>query len=175
MAEPALIESLRRRRARLLKAYILHVGLFASSCAFAAADTAHGAVATSLWLALLTIPPVLYYTVLVHRSCRAVDPRARTAGLLQVIVCTVLFTPYESSLMLPLKNLWISRRVLRTWAPDASGRRGEDGHPDTARNPKSGDDSSSPQQRFQCSIDVARCRTGYTDRRRRQIIVAPGP
>ena len=106
---------LRERRSRLLKAYVLHVGLFASSCAFAATDTVHVAMTTSLWLTLLTIPPVLIYTILVHKSCRAVDPTAHTAGTLQVIVFTLLLTPYESSLVLPLKNLWISRRILRAW------------------------------------------------------------
>jgi hypothetical protein len=122
MTEPRSIQLLRRRRARLLKAYVLHVGLFASSCAFAATDTVHVAMTTSLWLALLTIPPVLYYTVLVHRSCRAIDSRARTAGLLQVITFTVLLTPYESSLVLPLKNLWISKRVLRDFTSQSRDR-----------------------------------------------------
>jgi hypothetical protein len=119
MNKSELMGRLRKRRARLLNAYVLHVGLFASSCAFAATDTVHLAMTTSLWLALLTIPPVLYYTVLVHRSCRSVDPRARTAGVLQVIVFTVLLTPYESSLVLPLKNLWISRRILRAGPSEA--------------------------------------------------------
>ena len=42
-------------------------------------------VTTSLWLALVTIPPVLLYAVLVHKSCRAVDPAAPCVGLLQVV------------------------------------------------------------------------------------------
>jgi hypothetical protein len=114
-----LLDRLKKHRSRLLKAYVLHVGLFASSCACAATDTAHTALTTSLWLALITIPPVLLYTVLVHKSCRAIDPRARTAGLLQVIVFTVCFTPYESSLVLPLKNLLVARRILRAGAKHA--------------------------------------------------------
>ncbi|MGA9829313.1 MAG: hypothetical protein WBQ57_13395, partial [Rhodanobacteraceae bacterium] len=97
----------------LLKTYILHVGLFTSTCASAATDVMHVAVATSLWLTLITIPPVLLYTVLVHNSCRALDPAAHTAGLLKVILFTILLTPYESSLVLPAKNLWISRRIVR--------------------------------------------------------------
>jgi hypothetical protein len=111
--EQRLLDRLKKHRSRLLKAYVLHVGLFASSCACAATDTAHTALTTSLWLALITIPPVLLYTVLVHKSCGAIDPRARTAGLLQVILFTVLFTPYESSLVLPLKNLLVAGRILR--------------------------------------------------------------
>lgn len=107
------IECLRRRRSRLLKAYVLHVGLFTSSCAFAATDATYAAIATTLWLALVTIPPVLLYTVLVHKSCRAIDPSAPSAGLLQVILFTVFLTPYESSLVLPARNLWVSRRILR--------------------------------------------------------------
>lgn len=109
----ALIERLRKRRRRLLQAYVLHVGLFASSCAFAASDATHDTIATALLLALITIPPVLIYTVLVHYACRAIDPHARSVGWVPVILFTVLLTPYESSLVLPVKNLLVAGRVLR--------------------------------------------------------------
>lgn len=115
MERALLMARLRRRHRRLLQAYVLHVGLFASSCAFAAADATHASIATAMWLALITIPPVLLYTVLVHRSCRAIDPTARSVGLTSVILFTVFLTPYESSLVLPAKNLWVSRRILRAW------------------------------------------------------------
>ena len=115
MEKASVIEILRRRRLLLLKAYVVHVGLFSSTCIFAATDAVHVTVASSLWLTLITIPPVLLYTVLVDKSCRAIDPAARTAGLLKVILFTLLLTPYESSLVLPAKNLWIARRILRAW------------------------------------------------------------
>lgn len=128
-----LIEHLRRKRALLLKAYIIHVGWFTSTCAFAATDGTQIAVTTSLWLTLLTVPPVLVYTVLVHKACRAVDPGAKSVGLVPVIVATVLLTPFESGLVLPARNLWVSRCILRKWgrpqpvaAPHASRRQGRE-------------------------------------------------
>ena len=115
MGKVSAIALLRRRRSLLLKAYVVHVGLFTSTCAFAATDAVHVTVATSLWLTLVTIPPLLLYTVLVDRSCRAIDPNARTAGLVKVILFTLFLTPYESSLVLPAKNLWVARRIIRAW------------------------------------------------------------
>jgi hypothetical protein len=110
-----LIELLRRKRALLLKAYVIHVGWFTSTCAFAATDSMQIGLTTSLWLTLITVPPVLVYTVSVHKACRAVDPRARTAGWVLVILFTIFLTPFESGLILPAKNLLVSRRILRAW------------------------------------------------------------
>lgn len=97
----------------LLKAYVIHVGWFASTCAFAATDAAQIGLATSLWLTLLTMPPVILYTISVHKACRAIDPSAKTAGWVHVIFFTVVLTPLESGLVLPAKNLLVSRRILR--------------------------------------------------------------
>lgn len=116
MTASTLITALRRRRRWLLKAYLLHVGCFMSTCALAATDSVHVSVATALWLVLVTIPPVLVYTVLVHRSCRRLDPAAPTVGVWKLAVVTVCFTPLESSLVLPVKNLVVSRRLLRKHA-----------------------------------------------------------
>jgi len=91
MEKKLQIERLRRKRLRLLKAYILHVGWFTSTCATAATDATH---LTSLWLALITVPPVLIFTVDVHKACRIIDPRARTFGLVPVILATIFLTPF---------------------------------------------------------------------------------
>jgi hypothetical protein len=109
------VDRLRRRRVRLWRAYILHVGWLTSSVAAAATDAAHVAVTTSLLFTLVTVPPVLVYTVLVHRACRAIDPSARSAGLVHVILFTVFLTPFESGLILPARNLLVSRRILRAF------------------------------------------------------------
>ena len=109
------IERLRRTRKRLLQAYLIHVGWLTSTCAFAASDTMDLAITTSLWMVLITVPPVLVYTVSVHKACRAIDPRSRTVGLVPIILATVFLTPFESALVLPAKNLWVSRRILRAW------------------------------------------------------------
>ena len=115
MNKSALIEQLRKKRMLLLKAYTLHVGLFASTCASAATDTLGVTVATSLWLTLLTVVPVLIYTVIVHKAIRAVDPAAPSVGLKEIIITTLLLTPLESGLFLPARNLWVSRSILRAW------------------------------------------------------------
>lgn len=97
---------------RLLKAYVLHVGWFFSTCAFAATDAAQIGLTTSLLLTLITVPPVLIYSVSVHKACRAIDPSARTAGIVPIVLFTIFLTPFESGLVLPARNLWLSRKIL---------------------------------------------------------------
>lgn len=110
-----LIDLLRRKRALLLKAYLVHVGWLTSTCAFAATGAAQIGLTTSLWLTLVTVPPVLVYTASVHKACRAIDPKARTAGWMLIILFTLFLTPFESGLILPAKNLLVSRRMLQAW------------------------------------------------------------
>ena len=66
-------------------------------------------------LTLITVPPVLIYTVSVHKACRAIDPSARSVGLVPVILFTIFLTPLESGLILPFKNLWVSRCILNRY------------------------------------------------------------
>ena len=116
MTRAARVAALKRRRSLLLRAYVVHVGSFTSTCAFAATGSVHGTIAGSLWMVLVTIPPVLVYTALVDRSCRRIDPAAATVGWLKIALFTALLTPLESSLVLPARNLWIARRILRSCA-----------------------------------------------------------
>lgn len=109
------IEKLRKTRSRLLLAYVLRIGWFASASVFAIVDATHFAVATAILLALVTVPPVLIYTVAVHKACLAVDPTARSAGLMSVVLSTIILTPFESGLILPAHNLLVSWSILRTW------------------------------------------------------------
>jgi hypothetical protein len=115
MESELLITRLRRRRSRLWKAYAIHVGWFTSTCAFAATDTAQVAITTSLWLTLITVLPVLIYTAAVHKASRAIDPAARTVGWVPIVLATILLSPFESGLILPARNLWVSRCILRAW------------------------------------------------------------
>ena len=117
MDKAALITQLRKRRTLLLRAYVLHVGCFLSTCAFAAAHPVQSLVDSSLWIVLLTIPPVLLYTALVDRSCRRVDPSAATVGWVKIAAFTLFLTPIESSLVLPARNLWVATRILRSCGP----------------------------------------------------------
>ncbi|HUS24879.1 MAG TPA: hypothetical protein VM369_08010 [Candidatus Binatia bacterium] len=112
-ADPAALERLRRRAKWLLRAYVLHVGWFGSTCAFAAADAGQMATASCLWMALVSAVPVLVHTVMADRAIRAIEPAARSAGLKQVVLAMVLFTPFEAALIPPAINLWIARRILR--------------------------------------------------------------
>ncbi|MET0533894.1 MAG: hypothetical protein ABW171_06685 [Steroidobacter sp.] len=109
------IERLRVRHKRLVQAYLVHVGWLMSTCAFAATDSANVTITTSLWMVLLTVPPVLVYTVSVHKACRAINPRSATVGWMPVILATIVLSPFESALVLPAKNLLVSRRMLRKW------------------------------------------------------------
>lgn len=113
MEKSELFEKLRIKRSILLKAYVFHLTWFASTCASAATGATQLALPTLLILTLITVPPVLIYTVSVHKACRAIDSSARSVGLVPVILFTIFFTPLESGLMLPLKNLWVSRCILR--------------------------------------------------------------
>lgn len=110
-----LIDLLRRKRALLLKAYVIHVGWFTSTCAIAATDGLQIDLTTSLWLTLVTVPPVMFYTASVHKASRAIDPKAQTAGWFLIVLFTIFLTPFESGLILPAKNLLVSRRILRAW------------------------------------------------------------
>jgi hypothetical protein len=110
-----LIELLRRKRTLLLKAYVIHVGWFASTCAFAASGVVQIGLTTSIWLTLLTMPPVFLYMLSVHKACKAIDAHAKTTGWVPIAVFTFVLTPLESTLILPLTNLSVSRRILRNW------------------------------------------------------------
>lgn len=117
-----LIELLRRKRALLLKAYLVHVGWFATTCAFAATDAAPLGLSVSLWLTLITVPSVLLYTASVHKACRAVDPASKTAGWPSIILFTIFLSPFESGLVLPARNLLVSRRILGAWDAEQARR-----------------------------------------------------
>lgn len=41
------------------------------------------------------------------------DPRARTIGLVPMLVMRIVFTPFESGLIVPAKNHLEARRLLR--------------------------------------------------------------
>jgi len=117
-----LLLQLARTRAGLIRTYLLHVAWFAIMCAFTVMQWRHDGLKASVLLTLLTVPPVLFYTVRAHRLCRALDPRARTVGLVPVLVTTVILSPFESGLLLPLKNLLVANRLLRE-ARSAAGNR----------------------------------------------------
>ena len=71
----------------------------------------------SVLLTLITVPAALFYTVRVHKLCRAIDPSAHTVGLVPVLVITFVLSPFESGLILPAKNLFAANRILRRMTP----------------------------------------------------------
>ncbi|MDR6991971.1 VOC family protein [Luteimonas sp. 3794] len=101
---------------RLKRAYLLHAFWFMTMCGFAWLHRDGPGLKIAVLLALLTVPPVLVCASRVHRLCRAIDPRAGTIGLAPMLVMTVVFTPFESGLIVPAKNWWVARRLLRRFA-----------------------------------------------------------
>jgi putative oxidoreductase len=108
-----LIERLVKSRRRLWRAYLTHVAWFVATLISAAYSDSRPTLVTSLLLTFITIPPVLYFTVAVHKASRAIKPSIRTVGWVPVIVATIFFTPFESGLLMPAKNLWESGRLLK--------------------------------------------------------------
>ncbi|ATD66226.1 hypothetical protein CNR27_01145 [Luteimonas chenhongjianii] len=110
--ESLLISDLRRQRRRLLQSYAVHVMWFTAMVATAVIHASPRTIAIATMLALITVPPVIAYAAAVHTACRAIDPGARTIGLVPMIIMTVIFTPFESGLIVPAKNLFVSAKLL---------------------------------------------------------------
>ena len=108
-----LTATLARQRRRLLQSYVVHVIWFVAMIATAIAHTSKAVATTSIGLALITVPPVIVYAALVHKTCRAIDPNSRTIGLIPMILMTIFLTPFESGLIVPAKNLMVSAKLLR--------------------------------------------------------------
>lgn len=113
-----LIQTLKATRTSLLRAYFLHVVWFTVMCLLAAVQWSQHGLRWSVLLTLLTVPPVLIYTVRIHNICRAIDPSVRTVGWVPVLITTFVLSPFESGLVLPIKNLLWANRLL---AGHASG------------------------------------------------------
>lgn len=111
--DPSLISDLRRQRRRLLHSYVVHVIWFSAMVATAVIHASPRTIAIATMLALITVPPVIAYAAAVHTACRAIDPGARTIGLAPMIIMTVIFTPFESGLIVPAKNLFVSAKLLK--------------------------------------------------------------
>ncbi|MGY1531538.1 hypothetical protein [Luteimonas sp. A649] len=119
--DSSLIPKLIRQRRRLFQSYIVHVVWFAAMIITAIAHSSKTVIAASILLALVTVPPVIAYAAAVHRTCRAIDPTAKTIGLIPMIIMTVLFTPFESGLVVPAKNLLVSGRLVRQHQSASAG------------------------------------------------------
>ncbi len=120
-----LLSKLATARVSLIRAYLLHVIWFALMCVLVGVHWSDDGLKLSVLLTLVTVPPVLFFTVRVHELCRAIDPHARTVGLVPVLITTLVLSPFESGLILPAKNLLAAHRILRahqnpTGAPASS-------------------------------------------------------
>ncbi len=111
--ELCVVTKLKKQRRRLLQSYVVHVAWFTAMIATAVTQASKSTIAAAIMLALVTVPPVIAYATAVHRTCRSIDPRAKTIGLVPMLIMTVLFTPFESGLVVPAKNLWVSGKLLR--------------------------------------------------------------
>jgi hypothetical protein len=109
----ALYRQLAATRRRLAGSYLAHLLWFAAMGALMFDQRHPLGLRYCVLLTLLTVPPVLYFTVRAHTLCRALDPHARTVGLTVVLVTTLVLSPFESGLLLPLKNLLVANALLR--------------------------------------------------------------
>lgn len=110
------IDRLRMRRRKLVVAYMAFVATFGSSCAMAASGEVHSTVLTSFGLSALSAVLLYILNVLVHFSARAVNPNANTVGLKHLIASILFLTPIEAALVLPAINLFVSGRILKSYA-----------------------------------------------------------
>ena len=108
-----LVTKLEKARIGLIRTYVLHVVWFATMCLLVGLRWGQHGLKASVLLTLVTVPPVLFYTVVVHKLCRAIDSTARTVGLVPVLVVTLVLSPFESGLILPARNLIAANRILR--------------------------------------------------------------
>lgn len=115
-----LICELGKARTALMRSYVLHVTWFAIMCTVAGLHWHHDGIEASVLLTLLTVPPVLFYTVRVHTICRNIDPATPTVGWVPVLVTTFVLSPFESGLILPAKNLFAASRILRAHRASAT-------------------------------------------------------
>lgn len=130
-ARDALHRHLATQRRRLAVSYLVHLLWFATMCALAFAQHQPLGLRYSVLLTLLTVPPVLYFTVRVHTLCRTLDPHARTVGLVPVLVTTLVLSPFESGLLLPLKNLLVANALLRRHAASTAAAQAAASHATT--------------------------------------------
>ena len=113
----------------------MHVAWFATMLVFVSLQWAQQGLKASVLLTLLTVPPVLIYTVRVHHLCRAIDPNARTVGWFPVLVTTLVLSPFESGLILPAKNLLAAHRILKVHTSMAPDSPVTEGGPDNSFKP----------------------------------------
>ena len=109
----SVIDKLNKQRRRLLQSFVVHVIWFMAMLLTAILNASKTVVATSIMLALVTVPPVIAYATAVHKTCRAIDPGSKTIGLVPMLIMTVLFTPFESGIIVPAKNLLVSGKLLK--------------------------------------------------------------
>jgi hypothetical protein len=113
LLEDLVIHALVKARAGLIRTYVLHIVWFMAMCAFLVIHRDDHNLKASIFLTVVTILPVSFYTIRVHRLCRSIDPAARTVGLVTVVITTLILSPFESGLVLPAKNLIAANRILR--------------------------------------------------------------
>ncbi|MGB9429687.1 MAG: hypothetical protein WCC11_07410 [Gammaproteobacteria bacterium] len=79
----------------------------------AASGINHSAVLGAFGLSALIALPLYVINVLVHFAIKVIRPTANSAGIKQLIISLVFFTPMEAALILPAINIFVSGRLLR--------------------------------------------------------------
>jgi hypothetical protein len=110
-----LVLDLAKARTGLIHTYVMHVVWFVvcGLCVFFTLQWEKHGMQALVLLTLVTLPPVLLYTVWVHMLCRSLDPKARAVGLMAALITTFMLSPFESGLVLPAKNLIAANKILK--------------------------------------------------------------
>lgn len=95
-------------------AYLAFLILFGSSLAMAASGAGHSSTLAGFAVSALLALPHFVVNVIVHRVIQALRPGAASVGTRQLILSIVFFTAIEAAVILPLINLFVSGRVLRS-------------------------------------------------------------
>ncbi len=108
------LNRLRAWRRRLFMAYFAFLILFGSSLAMTASGVDHSSTLAGFAVSALLALPLFIVNLVVHRIIQMLRPGAGSVGARQLIVSIVFFTAIEAAVLLPLINLFVSGRVLRS-------------------------------------------------------------
>ena len=106
------MNNLRARRDRLLAPYFGFVLLFFSCGAAAGTGQVQSEWAWLLALLVVCALPIIVLNLSLHNAIQKVNPLAGSSGMKQHAVSSLLVTPVEAALILPVINLTIASRIL---------------------------------------------------------------
>ena len=114
MTNDSQLQKPHNRRRLLLYTYLAFLALFSASIAMAATQASHTSILIGFGISAAVALPLFVFNVLLHRLSQSIQPGIGSAGIKQLVFSILVFTAIEAALILPIINLVISRRILRT-------------------------------------------------------------